>query len=277
MNTRQLAWRGALAGARTVGRPTSALRPLPDFLVIGAQRSATTSLHRYLLQNPAILGARLTKGVHWFDTGYDRPLSWYRSNFPTSARRAALERRFGTATVVGETSPYYLFHPEAPARIRQVLPAARLLVILRDPVERAWSHYHHEVERGFETLPFEEALAAEPERLGDVFGHQHHSYAARGHYLDQLEVVWRLFPRDQVLVLLSEDLSADPDATLADAHRFLGVPPQPLVATRRWNERVKPAMPRTAHAALTTRFAEPNRRLAEALGRPLPWGPGPKE
>lgn len=271
MSTRQLAWRTALAGARAVGRPTSALRPLPDFLIVGAQRCATTSLHHYLLQHRAVLGPRLTKGVHWFDTGYQRPLAWYRSNFPTTGRRAALESQLGIRAVVGESSPYYLFHPDAPGRIRQVLPAAKLLVILRDPVQRAWSHYHHEVERGFESLTFEEALAAEDERLGDPFGHQHHSYAARGHYLDQLERLWQLFPRPQVLVLLNEDLAADPGALLAEAHRFLGVPHQAPVVARRWNERRKPPMPEGARSALTARFAEPNRRLAEALGRSLPW------
>jgi hypothetical protein len=191
-----------VAGARVVARPTSSARPLPDYLIVGTQRGGTTTLHHWLAAHPGVLPARLTKGVHWFDTGFARSEAWYRSHFPSRRVRDAAARRLGYEPVVGEGSPYYMFHPFAPTRIASVLPDPRLLVVLRDPVERAWSQYHHETARGFEDLPFEAALEAEAGRLAGEAetlvepgatsaSHQHHSYEARGRYAEQLEELWR--------------------------------------------------------------------------------------
>ena len=279
---RTLAWRSAVAGARVVARPTSAARPLPDYLIVGTQRGGTTTLHHWLAGHPGVLPARLTKGVHWFDTGFGRSEAWYRSNFPSERVRSAAARRLGYEPVVGEGSPYYMFHPFAPSRIASVLPDPRLLVVLRDPVERAWSQYHHEVAKGFEDLPFEAALEAEGRRLqGEAArledpratsaSHQHHSYEARGRYADQLEELWRQVGRDRVLVLFSDDLSADPVGTMTTVHRFLGLPPVVPDTEKRWNLRSKPAMPEAARSRLVEAFREPDARLAELLGRPVPW------
>jgi hypothetical protein len=279
---RTLAWRSAVAGARVVARPTSAARPLPDYLIVGTQRGGTTTLHHWLAAHPGVLPARLTKGVHWFDTGFGRSEAWYRSHFPSRRARAAAARRLGYEPVVGEGSPYYMFHPFAPERIASVLTDPRLLVVLRDPVERAWSQYHHETARGFEDLPFEAALEAEPARLAgeaDLLAdpratstsHQHHSYEARGRYAEQLEELWRQVGRERVLVLFSEDLSGDPVGTMAAVHRFLGLPPVPPDTGTRWNLRAKLDMPEAARARLVEAFRAPDARLAELLGRPVPW------
>ena len=279
---RKLAWRSAVAGARVVARPTSSSRPLPDYLIVGTQRGGTTTLHHWLAAHPGVLPARLTKGVHWFDTAFGRSEAWYRSHFPSRRVRASAAQRLGYEPVVGEGSPYYMFHPFAPQRIASVLPDPRLLVVLRDPVERAWSQYHHETARGFEDLPFEAALEAEAsrldgeaERLADPgatsASHQHHSYEARGRYVEQLEELWRQVGRDRVLVLFSEDLSADPVGTMAEVHRFLALPALPPDTEKRWNLRAKPDMPEAARARLVEAFRQPDARLAQLLGRPVPW------
>jgi hypothetical protein len=279
---RTLAWRSAVAGARVVARPTSATRPLPDYLIVGTQRGGTTTLHHWLAAHPGVLPARLTKGVHWFDTGFGRSEAWYRSHFPSRRARGAAARRLGYEPVVGEGSPYYMFHPFAPARIASVLPDPKLLVVLRDPVERAWSQYHHETARGFEDLPFEAALEAEASRLAGEAekladpratsaSHQHHSYVARGRYAEQVEELWRQVGRDHVLVLFSEDLSADPVGTMAAVHRFLRLPELAPDTEKRWNLRAKPDMPSAARSFLIEAFRAPDARLAELLGRPVPW------
>jgi len=279
---RTLAWRSAVVGARVVARPTSSTRPLPNYLIAGTQRGGTTTLHHWLAGHPGVLPARLTKGVHWFDTAFGRSEAWYRSHFPSRRVHAAAARRLGYEPVVGEGSPYYMFHPFAPARIASVLPDPRLLVVLRDPIERAWSQYHHETARGFEDLPFEAALEAEASRLAGEAerledpratspSHQHHSYEARGRYAEQIERMWRAVGRDRVLVLFSEDLSGDPVGTMTTVHRFLGLPPVPPDTERRWNLRSKPAMPEAARARLVEAFRDPDARLAELLGRPVPW------
>ena len=137
-------------------------RPLPDFLIIGAQRCGTTSLYRYLEKHPQVIGAAPSKGVHYFDVHHERSLRWYRAHFPTRRRRD----RAGDRAVTGEASPYYVFHPHGPDRVRAAVPNVRLILMLRDPVVRAFSQYQQEYARGFEDAEtFEQALELEPGRL----------------------------------------------------------------------------------------------------------------
>src|SRR4051794_33056344 len=167
----------ARAAVRAAGMATAGARPLPDFLIIGAKRSGTTSLHNWLLAHPDVLplfpsARRLPlradiKGVHFFDAAPERSVRWYRSHFPTAVGRAVASRRSGGARVLaGEATPYSLHPPRAAARAAAVVPDARLIVLLRDPVERAWSHWKEQRRRGFEPLDtFEAAIDAEPGRL----------------------------------------------------------------------------------------------------------------
>src|SRR5215470_4416040 len=147
---------------RTLGRWTSSGRMLPTFLIIGAQRCGTTSLFKAIAEHPAVVPPTFHKGVHYFDINYPRGIDWYQGHFPTrfAGRRATAGLDVPPAT--GESSPYYLHHPAAPARIAAALPDVKLIALLRDPVERAFSAYKHEVARGFEDQPFERALDLEP-------------------------------------------------------------------------------------------------------------------
>ncbi|MGH3138604.1 MAG: sulfotransferase, partial [Gaiellales bacterium] len=135
--------KAAFVGARMVNAGS---RPLPDFLIIGAQRCGTTSLYRYLEKHPQVIGAAPSKGVHYFDVHHERSLRWYRAHFPTRRRRD----RAGGGAVTGEASPYYVFHPHGPDRVRAAVPNVRLILMLRDPVIRAFSQYQQEYARGFE-------------------------------------------------------------------------------------------------------------------------------
>ena len=154
--------RAAQVTAATAGRLTWRARMQPSFLIAGAQRCGTTSLYRALSQHPAVVKAVLHKGVHYFDVGYHHGPGWYLGHFPLQAtgRRAA-----GDAAMTFESSPYYLFHPLAAGRIARDLPGVRVIVLIRDPVERAYSAHAHELARGYETGTFEQALALEAGRL----------------------------------------------------------------------------------------------------------------
>jgi hypothetical protein len=241
-------------------------------------------MYRYLARHPAVAPVLFGKGVHFFDTNFERGLDWYRSHFPTAAYRAVLSRRAGVRALSGEGSPYYLFHPLAPVRIAEELPAVRAIVMLRDPAVRAYSQYNHERARGFERLTFAEALLAEPERLrGEErrlidhpsavsFEHQHHSYVARGMYARQVRRLREVLPADRVLVLVSEEFYADTDGEYRRAQRFLGLPERSLPAYERANSRRYPPIAAPERALLDERFREPNRDLADLLGRELPWG-----
>jgi hypothetical protein len=272
--------------ALTAVRPTSGRRMLPDYVIVGAQRAGTTSLHRHLLKHPNVARTLLgLKGMHYFSTNYGRGWSWYRSHFPTNAAKARFEEQSGTRLVVGEGSPYYIFHPLALDRMAKALPDTKVIVMLRDPVVRAYSHYQHMLFEGLERVPtFEEALALEPKRLeGEAerivaepgyrsFHHQHHSYVARGHYAEQIAKLWSLFPREQTLILRSEDFLADPASGLAQTVRFLGLPAFEFPAElREHNVGRYPKINPETKARLAEHFAEPNRRLHELLGRDMGW------
>jgi hypothetical protein len=273
-------------------------RPLPDYLIIGAKRSGTTSLHRWLLAHPDVLplfpsARRLPlrddiKGVHYFDASPERSVRWYRSHFPTAASRALASRRGGGARVVaGEASPYYLHHPHAAARAARVVPEARLIVLLRDPVERAWSHWKEQRRRGFEPLAtFEEALDAEPARLaGEAerlaadaayrsFAHEHQSYAATGRYLEPLARWQAAFPPEQLLVLRSEDAFADPQGTFTRVLEFLGLRPARLADPRPFN-RIAGALAPATRARLAAELEPDTAALEAHLGRSLDWTSSP--
>jgi hypothetical protein len=127
----------------SAGRLTSRSRMLPTFLIVGAQRCGTTSMYRTLCQHPAVVKAVLHKGVHYFDMAYDRGPGWYQAHFPLRAVARRATRAAGAAPVTFESSPYYMFHPLAAERIAADLPGVRLLVLTRDPAERAHSAYTH--------------------------------------------------------------------------------------------------------------------------------------
>jgi Sulfotransferase domain len=268
------------------GVATHPIRRFPDFLIIGAQRAGTTSLYHYLIAHPAVAPAMPSKGVHYFDTGFHESLAWYRSHFPTVLAARYTRIRRGVDLVTGEASPYYLFHPRVPERVAEALPNVKLIVLLRDPVERAYSHYANEVARGYEELPFERALDREAGRLkGESekletdpsyysFAHQHYSYLARGLYLEQI-VRWRsFFRRDQLQIQSAERFFADPPAVLADVHDFLGVERRPLAAYEEHNARRREPMRRVTREWLEEFFAEPNRRLFDYLGVDFGWNRG---
>ena len=275
----------AKRAARLYTVPTSPMRPLPEFLIIGAQRTGTTSLYKYLSQHPHFVSATLrTKGVHFFDTRYEKGMAWYRAHFPTSMYRAAFKARHGASLVTGEASPYYLFHPHVPYRLAQHMPAVKLIAMLRDPIERTYSQWQHEVSRGFEDdITFEEALAREPQRLArevekmnadasyKSFSHQHHSYVARSQYADQLEVYRSLFPASQIHVIKAEDFFADPGVEYAKALEFLGMAPHQLGEYKKHNGYKRTAMAPATRAKLEQAFESSNRRLAEMLGADFTW------
>lgn len=266
---------------RIVGRATAGLRMLPSFLVVGTQRGGTTSLHRALVEHPAVVAPAFHKGIHWFDVAREHSPSWYRGHFPlvSAARRRVPQ---GQLPVTFESSGYYMHHPTAPAAIGTTLPDVKLVVMLRDPVERAYSAHRHELARGFETEPFERALALEDERLdGEVarivadpgyvsHAHRHHSYVDRSTYVWQVERLFLLFGRERVHVLFSEDFFRSPDTVFADLLDFLGLAPD----TPRFghhNDQPRAPMAPDLRARLEERFLPHDDALAELLGVELGW------
>jgi hypothetical protein len=278
----------ANSSTRAYALVTSGDRPPPDFLVIGTKRGGTTSMFNYLLMHPGVLGlypqSRGKKSTDYFFKELDRGPRWYRSHFHTETYRRGRARDLGYRPVGGEASPYYLWDPRIAARIHAVAPDVKVIALLRDPVERAWSHYQERVENDVEPLSFEEALAAEPartegelERMAadpDYYSEPHdwYTYRARGVYLPQLLNWTSVFPTEQLLVLRSEDLYADVQGTVDTVAAFLGVPPAELPDRKPFNaSKVRSTVPPAAREELAGFFEPHNRALEEHLGRELHW------
>lgn len=255
---------------------------LPDFVIVGAMKCGTTSLFQYLAQHPDIIVSK-KKEIHYFDFGYSNGLKWYRRQFPTKIQK--IKRQLsGRRTVTGEASPYYMFHPHACKRMAALLPDAKLIVLLRNPVDRAFSHYYNEIRHERESLALEEAFEAEPERLaGEVekmmedekyfsFHHGHHAYLARGIYIEQIRQVREYYPEDQLLVLDSDLLFSEPQQTCNHVFHFLGLPPWGIQEFKVHNPgQYKNPMSPELRKKLVAYYSPHNKALYEYLGTRFDW------
>jgi hypothetical protein len=242
---------------------------LPEFLIVGAQRSGTTYLYDLLIRHPAVHAAS-HKEIHFFDFHYRRGERWYRGNFPDAS----------AAGVCGEATPTYIAYRSAPARVRKLVPHAKLVVLLREPVARAVSHYHHFCRLGYEHRPFEEAISWEynylsagnrpllldsPERGSDPL------YLSLSAYAPQLEPWLSTFPREQIFIELAEELFERRDDVLARLGRFLELgspfPPQTVPP----KQFPYPQVGEEVRRRLGDLFAPYNRELETLLERPLAW------
>ncbi|HET6213709.1 MAG TPA: sulfotransferase [Micromonosporaceae bacterium] len=272
-------------GSRSYGRLTAPARILPSFLVCGGQRCGTTSLYRALAAHPAVLKAVLHKGVHYFDTAYHRGLGWYRAHFPLQRTARRVSSSVGVPAQAFESSPYYMYHPHAVARIARDLPDVRLVVLVRDPVERAYSQHAHELARGFESeTSFGRALALEPARLrGQAermaadpfaysFAHQHHAYRARGEYARFLTTMASYVDPCRILVVDSGEFFATPEPVYDRVLDFLDLPRLGYPLFEQHNARPRAGrMEDWLRRELTAHYAPWDDRLVDWLGRTPSW------
>jgi hypothetical protein len=258
-------------------RLTYLWRKSPDFLIVGVMKGGTTSLFRYLSKHPQVLPP-FRKEIKYFDCNYFKGKAWYRAHFP-------LKKKFTSGSkLTGEATPYYIFHPEAPQRIASAVPKAKIIILLRNPIERAYSHYQHMVRVGREPLSFEEAIAAEPERLADeaekisadprypTYKHLQYSYVGRGEYLAQVKRWRELFAKEQVLVLKSENLYHKTAEIMEKAQDFLGLAHwHPEKAYGVFKEGSYEPMKAETRENLATHFKPQNEALYEYLGKDFGW------
>ena len=251
-------------------------RALPEFLIAGAMKAGTTSLFGYLEQHPQCSPA-MKKEVNYFCRNFSRGMKWYRMHFPRITARTQRQRCF-------EATPGYIFDPRVPLRVVSELPSVKVVFLLRDPVDRAYSHYQHNVRRGRETLSFADAIRAEPQRLqGEIermreddsyqsHSHYHFSYLARGNYAEQLAMWWQHFAPDRLLVLQAETLFREPQQVLDETHQFLGLAPfYPETLGNYYPGRYRVAMEGRVRRRLEAHFQPHNQRLFRLLGRSFDW------
>ena len=204
---------------------TKKKRALPNFLIIGTQKGGTSSLYKNLLKHPKVEPS-FHKEPHFYDFNYSKGIDWYRAFFP-------IKKKLGDK-ITGEATPYYLYHPDVPKRVYETQPNVKLIILLRNPVNRAFSHYNKDSLRGKDPLPFKEAVKAEDSRLNeerennpnDHYTRLYHwkfSYLSRGKYAEQLKRWFEYFPREQILIIQSEKYYSDSISVFQELEDFLGL------------------------------------------------------
>ncbi len=273
-------------------RMTNRLRLLPDFLIIGGERCGTSSLYYYLTEQPSIVSASI-KETHFFDNNFAKGIDWYRAQFPFVLQKQYTKKVLKQDLLTGEGTPYYMLYPHAPRRTFELLPQVKLIALLRNPVDRAYSKYWIEKMGEFDTWSFEDAIKGEHERLaGELdkmlanenyysYSYQHFSYLTRGIYYDQLKNWMQYYPREQMLILRSEDLYSNPAGVLKQTLEFLGVPHGDLNKEfknyRRpskkgyRNKVIPPKLDPKMREYLIEYFRPHNARLYEYLGIDFDW------
>jgi sulfotransferase family protein len=234
---------------------------LPDFLIIGAAKSGTTTLYGLLRSHPHVRAA-VRREIHYFDKNFEKGIEWYRGHFKPGANRG------GRRTITGESSPSYLPDERVPRRVAEILPEVRLIALLRNPVDRAYSHYQQAVKHGRAHLSFEEVIEAEISRSSGS-----KRYLARGIYVDQLKRWHRCFDREQLLVVKSEDFFGNTPDTLKCVLNFLALPewkPDHLPVKNKgsYTQQMSPE----TRARLRDYFEPHNKRLYDYLGTDFGWG-----
>jgi hypothetical protein len=275
-------WRHKFSVNRVYRYLTADKRRLPDFIIAGAQKAGTTALYRYLQAHPD-MEPPIAKKIAFFDKNFHRGSQWYRLHFPLRSAGAVSDSASDTS-FTGESTAYYLFHPLVPQRIAETLPQTKIIVLLRNPVDRAYSHYQYKLRNRKEPLSFEAAIDAEAERLAgeeeklcrdpDYRSRAHflYSYMARGIYLDQIFRWQKHLPSDRMLIVESSGLLKRPAEVYDEVLSFLGVRSwQPSEFAQHFAGGYKARMSAEMRHKLIDYFAPHNQRLYDHLGQRFDW------
>ena len=273
-------------------------RILPSFIIIGAPRAGTTSLYAYLIVHPNVLSAS-RKETAFFNYAYHVNLDWYRLYFPTIMEGARIKNKRNIHTLItGEATPSYLIDPRVPQRVFKKLPKMKLIILLRNPVDRAISHYHHNVLSGIETLSFEEAINQESFRINESFeeikkdrtiyddstvsyffrllkfqpkNYFKFSYLNSGMYYEHIKNWTKVFPEEQLLIMKSEDFFNNPKSCFKQVQEFLDLPYFDIERYNRHFEIKYPPISDNLRNSLIKYFEPHNEKLYKFLNKDFEW------
>lgn len=272
----------AIRNLSLYSRLSAPFRTLPDFFILGAQKAGTTSLYEYLIATPWIFPA-LFKEVQFFNYYFVKGLFWYRGNFPSYFFKFRKKIRTGYFLSF-DASADYLFHPRSAKLISQSLPNAKFIVLLRNPIDRAYSNYcmvRDQFER--EPLSFEEAIKEEENRTKGQreklienknyynWNFDAHSYLARGIYVNQLKPWMSIFPRERFFIIQTEEFQTQPKKILKNVLQFLDLPSWELHDYPIHNSRKYPPMKDETRKVLREYFKPYNEELYKFLGVDFNW------
>jgi len=261
---------------------TSSIRTLPDFIIIGSSKSGTWAIHNYLLQHPDVDYS--ARNIHFFEYAYSNKISWYKSHFPTKLYKSLVESIHKRKCLMSEHTSTYLHHPLIPQRVKDGIPDVKLIVSLRNPIDRAYSNYHMFVRIGTEKRTFEDAVFSELKRIEIIKENDNFqiknpnfsncvesNYLRHGTYVDKLENWLKSFRREQFCIVENKDLSKNPQQVLDKIFEFLNVPHFKLRQEERWNVGEYKKMKESTRKTLQDFFKPYNERLYKLLSQNFSW------
>lgn len=263
---------------RNIYALTGPIRSLPDFIIIGTARSGTTSLYYDICQHPCVLPAAYDE-LGYFDSNFHLGLNWYRSLFPTLFSKWLVKQKKQFA-ITGEDTPFYIWDPIVAKRILKNLPKIKLIVLLRNPVDRAYSNYHLGVRAGTENLSFEDAIKVEIKRLEEINEESkssiekyaiRRSYLAKGFYSDQLKIWFEIFNSNQLLIISTEDLKSNPQKVINKIYNFLEIPDNHKLIPEKQKKAVYPEMKKETREFLIDFYKKNNTELFNLIGQKFDW------
>jgi len=260
---------------------TSSVRVLPNFFVIGPGRTGTTSLYHYLDQHPCITKSAYDE-LGYFDDNFHLGFNWYRSLFPTKFTQQKVESKY-KKFLTYDVTPGYIRRPWAARRISSYFPNTKLISVLRNPVDKTYSHYIMAVNEGNEKRSFEEVIKHDLKHLenfsdsyskksDDYFKNVvENSFVARGFYLEQLDLWFKLFPKKQILVIKSEDLANRTTEVVKDIFNFLVLPEYKIKNVSKHRVANYSKMNSSTRKVLVEFFKPYNKKLYKFLDRDFGW------
>ncbi len=257
---------------------TSSIRILPSFIIVGAVRCGTTSLYYDICEHSCVLPASYDE-IGFFDSNYELGINWYKSMFPTKFKMKKIESKTGIC-ITGEDTPFYFWDKKSIERIKKDIPKIKLIILLRNPIDRAYSNYHLGVRLGSESLSFEDSIKKEIELLEKNNDFESdkiekflrpRSYIAKGLYYQQIKNWFDIFSKDQILILNTENLSVNPHQTLKQIFNFLNLPNEKIqnIQNRKVGNYQK--MNENTREYLKKLFQPHNEKLFKILGREFEW------
>ena len=261
---------------------TASLRILPDFLVIGVGRGGTTSCFHYLSQHPSIIGSAYDE-IGFFDENFHLGLNWYRSMFPTKFLKKKIAKKFGKCLTY-DVTPAYIRKPWVARRIKELFPEIKLIALLRNPVDKAYSHYNSKMQVEGDTKTTFEEMIEEDIKMIEKFENTNSiiddeyfrnyiekSPLGRGLYAQQLKIWFELFDPKQILILTSEELSTETNKVMNKIFRFLDLPDYeiPNIVKRSTGNYTKMKM--DTRKKLISFFSKYNQDLFKLLDQEFDW------
>lgn len=257
----------------------------PDFVVVvvvGGQKCGTTSLYHYISHHPQVISAK-TKEVHYFDLNFEKGDRWYNEQFPSPLEKIKRSIKIKKKVITGEASPYYMVLPFAIERMHSYNSHIKIIVLLRDPIERALSHFYHEKKLDMEKLSIEDAIKEEGVRTeGELkkmehdtsyksINYQHYTYLKRGEYAEQIKNLLTFFDKKNILLIQSEEFYRDTEKVMSKVYNFLNIDEVHCKYEVKNKSKYNKIISDKTREILRVFYKNRNKKLFELIGTKFDW------